>query len=544
MSWRFRKTFKVLPGVKLNLTARGLSATFGAAPFSVNVGPRGVYRNVSIPGTGMWDRQRIGGPTSQPSSATDYPGTPALPSVPPSSFPISPSPATEIHSASTELLTSDSLEQLRRLLTDAFNERDELTREVSRATSEANTATRRYQKWERGFLMKRLFKQSFATRKETAETAVAKLEELQEQLRLTTIATEITVDREQAEPYYRMRDTFAALSECQKVWNVLTEKAIDRIAERSNANTAVTRTPVSFSLNACDLIQWEQKVPHLPNRTGGDMYIYPGFILYRASKQAFALIDFCHVTLRFVSTQFTENEAVSSDSQIVGHTWAKCNKDGSPDRRFRNNCQIPVAHYGTLLFSSRDGLDVRYICSNAKSAEDFVKAWAAFRMSFSGQSTEANQTEENQDWQSYRAANKRFMAANGAFMKNVVTPTGKFTMPQVDFMTYMNTAVEFINAAKRYIESPDVSQFHEFISAEKRRTECSGVSRFYTARIKLLRDIETFGEAREHFEKSVCEGRTDTETLNTYADALATLFDAFTAFWEIFHGGDEQKREA
>src|ERR1035438_8923719 len=144
MSWRFRKTFKVLPGVKLNLTARGLSATFGAAPFSVNVGPRGVYRNVSIPGTGIWDRQRIGGPTSQPSaiqpSATDYPGAPALPSVPPSSFPISPSPAAEIHSASTELLTSDNLEQLRRLLTDAFNERDELTREVSRATSEANNA--------------------------------------------------------------------------------------------------------------------------------------------------------------------------------------------------------------------------------------------------------------------------------------------------------------------------------------------------------------------------------------------------------------------
>src|ERR1017187_390675 len=182
MSWRFRKSFKVIPGVRLNLTARGLSATFGAAPFSINVGPRGVYRNVSIPGTGIWDRQRIGGPTSQPSSATDYPGTPALPSVPPSSFPISPSPATEIHSASTELLTSDSLEQLRRLLTDAFNERDELTREVSRATSEANTATRRYQKWERVFLMKPLFKQSFAPRKEPAEPPVAKLEELQEQL--------------------------------------------------------------------------------------------------------------------------------------------------------------------------------------------------------------------------------------------------------------------------------------------------------------------------------------------------------------------------
>lgn len=29
MSWRFRKTFKVLPGVKLYLTRQGLSATVG-----------------------------------------------------------------------------------------------------------------------------------------------------------------------------------------------------------------------------------------------------------------------------------------------------------------------------------------------------------------------------------------------------------------------------------------------------------------------------------------------------------------------------------
>lgn len=87
MSWRFRKSFKVIPGVKLNLTARGLSATFGAAPFSINVGPKGVYRNVSIPGIGIWDRQRIGGPSSPPSSnqlpSADGPGVPSISPVPP-----------------------------------------------------------------------------------------------------------------------------------------------------------------------------------------------------------------------------------------------------------------------------------------------------------------------------------------------------------------------------------------------------------------------------------------------------------------------------
>ena len=136
-----------------------------------------------------------------------------------------------------------------------------------------------------------------------------------------------------------MRDEFAVLSECQKIWNVLTEKAIDRIAERSTANAVITRNPVLFSLDPCDLIQWEQKVPHLQNHTGGDMYIYPGFILYRASRQAFALIDFRVVTLKYVATHFTEAERIPSDTQVIGQTWAKSNKDGSrrPSGRFIRN---------------------------------------------------------------------------------------------------------------------------------------------------------------------------------------------------------------
>ncbi len=468
MSWRFRKSFKVIPGVRLNLTARGLSATFGAAPFSVNVGPRGVYRNTSIPGTGIWERHRIAGPphgSPQPSLLGLTPSAVPLPRA------ISPSLGTEIHSASTELLTSESLAQLRRILTDAYTEREELTREVSKATYESKIAANRYHKWEHGVLLKRIFKQSLKARKEAAETAAAKLGELQEQLRLTTIATEITVDRAQAEPYYRLRDTFAILSESQKVWNVLTETAIDRVAERSNADTAVNRTPVQLSLNSCDLIRWEQKVPHLPNRTGGDMFIYPGFILYRASKQAFALIDSRDVTLRFVSTRFTETDPVPSDSQIVGRTWDKCNKDGSPDRRFRDNYQIPVVNYGTLLFGSRDGLDVRYICSNPALAQEFVKAWTAFQMSFDGGSPSLNTDgfgvhaantlnmllpakqafdRLTSACEIFRPAHQNLLDTIAAVSKQHHGEACKATFSEEEFAAYTAAVVELIAAAKEY----------------------------------------------------------------------------------------------
>jgi hypothetical protein len=469
MGWRFRKTFRVLPGIKLNVTARGLSATLGAAPFSINVGPRGVYRNVSIPGTGIWDRQRIGG--LSPQSSDQHPRSDER--TPPS-FPVSPvsTSAIEIHSASTELLGSDSMEHLRSLVKDAYEEREALTNEISTATFEANTATNRWQKWDRGFLMKRLFKQSFADRKEKADTAVSKLEELREQLRLTTIATEITLDREQAEPYFQMRDEFAVLSGCQKIWNVLTEKEINRVAERSTANTAITRNPVKFCLDSCDLIQWEQKVPHLQNHTGGDMYVYPGFILYRASKQAFALIDFQTVTLKLVSMSFTETDSIPSDSQVTGQTWAKSNKDGSPDRRFHGNYQIPVVHYGSLLFSTSDGLDVRYMCSNPAFAERFAKAWSAVLMSFNSgvQSQNLVGTNSNdllRQIEGGKQANERLMIAAGTFrvanekFTNAMKVAShddeaghcKMTLSMNDFTTYTTDVLGFISAAKHLHEN-------------------------------------------------------------------------------------------
>ncbi len=289
----------------------------------------------------------------------------------------------EVRSARTELLGSESMVQLRLLIKDAYDERDALAKEINTSKREAEIALRHYQTWERGFFAKRIRSRAFASRKEASDTARAKFDELLEQLRLTSLATEITIDREQAEPYYRMRDEFAALSACKTIWDTLERRTINRAVERSAAHELITREIVSFSLGTSDLIHWDQQVPHLANRNGGDMYIYPGFLLYRAAKQAFALIDCREMTLTFSATRFIEEQAVPSDSNVVGSAWSKSNKDGSPDRRFQNNYQIPIVLYGTILFSSPSGLQEEYQFSNPALAERFVNSWNLFRASFS-----------------------------------------------------------------------------------------------------------------------------------------------------------------
>jgi len=227
-------------------------------------------------------------------------------------------------------------------------------------------------------LLSEYFLERFARRTRTAIPA----------LRLTTLVTEIDADRQQAEPYFRMRDVFSVLAESKVIWDTLDRRRVDRFVERSAASEAITREPVGFQLNTCHILNWEQKVPHLANKNGGDLYLYPGFVLYRASREAFALIDFREVTLTYKPQRFIEDQLVPSDAQVVDKAWAKSNKDGSPDRRFRENYQIPVALYGKLTFTSPSGLREEYQVSSAELAERFSRAWNNFMQSFKAPNSE------------------------------------------------------------------------------------------------------------------------------------------------------------
>jgi hypothetical protein len=53
MTLRFRKSFKLAPGVRLNVGSSGMSWTVGPRGASVNIGKRGAYLNAGIPGTGI-----------------------------------------------------------------------------------------------------------------------------------------------------------------------------------------------------------------------------------------------------------------------------------------------------------------------------------------------------------------------------------------------------------------------------------------------------------------------------------------------------------
>ena len=58
--FRFRKTFSILPGVRINLSKTGVSSSLGGHGATVNVGKNGPMVTLGVPGTGLSYRTPLG----------------------------------------------------------------------------------------------------------------------------------------------------------------------------------------------------------------------------------------------------------------------------------------------------------------------------------------------------------------------------------------------------------------------------------------------------------------------------------------------------
>ncbi|MCE5191999.1 MAG: DUF4236 domain-containing protein [Actinomycetia bacterium] len=77
MAIRFRRTMKIAPGVRLNLTKKGASVRVGGMGFGVTMGTSGTRVSAGIPGTGLSATRKLSGSTSPRSSSARTTGTAA-----------------------------------------------------------------------------------------------------------------------------------------------------------------------------------------------------------------------------------------------------------------------------------------------------------------------------------------------------------------------------------------------------------------------------------------------------------------------------------
>lgn len=92
------------------------------------------------------------------------------------------------------------------------------------------------------------------------------------------------------------------------------------------------------------------------------LFLPDKLIIIQGSK--IGALNYTDITSSSHTTRFVESEGVPRDSQVVGQTWEYVNKSGGPDKRFRNNRQLPICLYGKLELTSTSGLNTVIMYSN------------------------------------------------------------------------------------------------------------------------------------------------------------------------------------
>ncbi len=355
------------------------STTIGVRGASVNLGKRGAHLNVGIPGSGLSYRTRLSPPPATPTQPTDHRTSPFQPVWPDPSPSVAPqTPEGEIRSAETSSLTSPGLGEFKRLINEATLRRVTLLTNVAERERELIETARRLKNAQRFVL--RIFLQKRAARlAESGRVNILNLEKARTDLEACAINVDFALDQATLDAFAAMVRIFEELTRSAAIWDVTSAVGIERARERTVASEALTRTSVQLRLATSEIIDSAYHALRFPNANGDDIDIYPGFVMTQSRNGDFALIDIRELGVTLQGTRFVEEEAVPADSEVVGQTWKKTNKDGSPDKRFVDNYAIPLVRYGQLWFTSPTGLNEAYMFSNFSSAERFTASFTNYQ---------------------------------------------------------------------------------------------------------------------------------------------------------------------
>lgn len=150
---------------------------------------------------------------------------------------------------------------------------------------------------------------------------------------------------------------FEALAACNRLWRVNAAGRVETTYQykvNSGASKVVDRAVARLSLDPPTLLKTNITVPTISvGKTA--LAFLPDRILARSGK-TYSDATYAELNATGYAQRFIESDSRPRDSRQVDTTWQYVNVKGGPDRRFKNNRQLPVMLYGQLEIATQNGL--------------------------------------------------------------------------------------------------------------------------------------------------------------------------------------------
>jgi hypothetical protein len=196
----------------------------------------------------------------------------------------------------------------------------------------------------------------------------------------TVILYELDSDVEAA--YQTLHDAFDRLRECGRVWHMEATAAVRDPKYHAGASNLVRRKAVTLKKTDPPYVKTNIEVPLVPVGRQTLAFLPDRVLVFEPTTVG--AIRYADLSFERMQTQCVESDSVPQDATVVGKTWAYVNKKGGPDKRFKNNRELPICVYELMHFSSGSGLNEIVQASRSGAGEPLSTALGRMRqLSFS-----------------------------------------------------------------------------------------------------------------------------------------------------------------
>jgi len=430
-SWSYRKRVTIAPGVRLNISKKGISTTFGVRGASINVGEKGVFLNTGIPGTGIYKRQKIGGGNSRTSLPTQVSGN--------KNYII---PDTLNHNDNSGCITIIIIASLIGIVAGILLFLDEdvefktwgvltlilsgigilylIVNSINKMIT--NSSSARAKRAEKSFqslvesihyaigqttnpinkeilqnflnclelnkktdelveiiesLKEKMKNGKNSKLKEHLERYEIELSELQTELDYNQLDIDKSLSESEKKVYSNLCEKFEKILLSEKIWIITLSQ--QNTVLKSAASISIDRREISFDTGVFNFIKSEFDIPIIRGNDNAMYYIYPKYVIKAFSPTNFEIFPVENVDINYNETRYIENETVPNESVILDYTYQYVNKNGEPDRRYAYNPKLPVVAYGKMEIRL---FDLSFQISNAEATENFINAFKTLKDNF------------------------------------------------------------------------------------------------------------------------------------------------------------------
>lgn len=233
--------------------------------------------------------------------------------------------------------------------------------------------------WTNGAVLRRILKRQFQRVQDHERAAQSAMDAAQEALAAVTCDLRFNLSAELLQHYRLFVEAFDSAAACSRVWRTQSSVATGQEAYlQRNVGTTVTRKPARLNRqDRRDLWPWrlEEPAPEFVFDNGMSLYIFPVFAVLVDRRMTMEMVQLADVFFQSRSLDFVEDEKLPSDAPKSGSTWQKANADGSRDRRFKDNRQIPLVRYGKISVILPERMSAEFMISKPDPADRLRAAW-------------------------------------------------------------------------------------------------------------------------------------------------------------------------